>query len=38
MDKLYDLMLMGLKYQTLCIRKPADILKVGFWVWEGPSR
>jgi len=28
MDKLYDLMLMGLKYQMLCIRKPSDILKV----------
>ena len=28
MDKLYDLMLMGLKYQTLCSRKPSDILQV----------
>lgn len=29
MDKLYDLMLMGLKYQLLCCRHPKDILQVG---------
>jgi hypothetical protein len=29
MDKLYDLMIMGLKYQTLCVRNPADIMKVS---------
>jgi len=28
MDKLYDLMLMGLKYQLLCCRQPKDILQI----------
>mmetsp|Transcript_17817 Transcript_17817/g.31759 ORF Transcript_17817/g.31759 Transcript_17817/m.31759 type:complete len:398 (-) Transcript_17817:157-1350(-) len=28
MDKLYDLMLMGLKYQLVCCRSPDDILKI----------
>lgn len=38
MDKLYDLMLMGLKYQLVCCKQPEDILQVRAPVGSCVSR
>ena len=35
MDKLFDLMVMGLKYQLMCSTKLEQMLQVGAVAWPG---